>query len=71
MDNELEVMNNDLTMVTKPSAFETALPIAGAAIASFGLGWALCHFVIDPLIAKNKAKKEEAKTEVKAEEPKE
>lgn len=69
MDNELEVMNNEaVEVIGEPSVLSTIAPIAGGMVIGIGLGFALCKWVINPLIEKKKAKKaaekaEEAKTE--------
>ena len=66
MDNELEVVNNDAVInsveaVAKPSVLKTAGPIAGGVLLGIGAGYALCRWVITPLLEKKKAKKAEEK----------
>ena len=74
MDNELEVINNEAVLntaevITEPSVLKTVAPIAGGVVIGIGIGYALCRWVISPLIAKNKTKKDEKKA-AEAEEPK-
>lgn len=74
MDNELEVINNEALLntaevISEPSFLKTVAPIAGSVVVGIGIGYALCRWVISPLIAKKKAKKTEQKAE-EVEEPK-
>ena len=71
MDNELEIVtevaNEAEAVVEKPDMLKTAAPIAGAFVVGGIVGWALTKWVITPMLAKRKAKKE-AEAAEKAEE---
>ena len=67
--DELSVVGNEAMeaaeVIKTPSVLKTIGPIAGGVVVGVGLGFALCKWVINPIIDKHRAKKAK---EVKAEE---